>query len=290
MQSVGIPVSIGIASTKTLAKQASVLAKKTSGAQILLDPEWKTLRQTIECSSVWNIGRQTSAKLRGMGVVTVAEFLGLDRAVIKRHFGVQGERVWSELQGISVYDVGKTTDDVQHSIMSTRSFEKTTTNILDLESAVAYHVSFAAEKLREKKLAASRMRIALLTSRHSDFMLQGGSREVVLKDPTSHTQTLIHEALLLVRTLYKKGVPYKKAGAILSGLMPVVYLTNDLFSPEVHEEGKALDVVTDRLNERFGHGTIRAGVIGANPTRASAKLRSKEYTTRWKDIPTVKAR
>lgn len=287
MKNVGLPVSIGIAATKTLAKLASSMGKKGSGASILTPELWNEKKQDIDCSSVWNLGRQTSAKLREMGVVKASQFIELDRAVVRKHFGVQGDRIWSELQGISVYDVGATSDDVQQSIMSTRSFEKTTNTLSDLESATAYHVSFAAEKLREKKLVASRMYIYLLTSRHGDFMLQGGTHEVILETPTSHTATLLKDALAVVKKAHKEGVPYKKAGVVLSGLMPEVYITGDLFTES--KEVNVLDAVTDKINERFGNNTVRSAAIRTHATRSSAKLRSQEYTTRWGDIPTVRA-
>ncbi len=289
MKNVGLPVSIGIAKTKTLAKQASVLAKKSTGAYILTEEKWEGEQKKTQCSSVWGLGRQTSAKLREMGVTTVAEFVVLERATVRKHFGVAGERIWNELQGIAMYKLGKTTEDIQQNIMSTRSFEKTTERLEDLESAVAYHVSFAAEKLREKGLVASRVYVAILTSRHGDFMLQGGSGEVILKEPTSHTKELISASLREVKNLYKRGVPYKKAGVVLGGLMPESYVTGDLFLQNSSEKSSVLDRVADKLNERFGHNTLRSAVILQNPTRTSAKLRSQEYTTRWKDIPSVKA-
>jgi DNA polymerase V len=291
MQNVGLPVSIGIASTKTLAKQASSIAKKTDGTCILTQEKWDDAQKTTLCSSVWGLGRQTSAKLCEMGVTTVAEFLSLDSAVVRKHFGVSGDRIRSELQGISVYEVEGTTEDLQQSIMSTQSFEKTTNKLQDLESAVAYHVSFAAEKLREKKLVASRLHVAILASKHGDFFLRDGSSETVLSVPTSSTKTLLSEALRLVRKMYDKEVPYKKAGVVLGGLMPESYVTGDLFSDEKDESnGDAIDAIADTINGRFGHGTLRAAVILENPTRASAKLRSKEYTTQWKDIPSVRAK
>lgn len=289
IQKVGVPVSIGVALTKTLAKQASSIAKKGNGVCILTAREWEVRKQETQCSSVWNLGRQTSSKLREMGVETVAEFLKLDRAVVRTHFGVAGERLQNELQGVRMYEVGRTTEDVQQSIMSTRSFEKTTMELSALESAVAYHVSFAAQKLREKKLVASRLHVAILTSRHGDFMFQGATGQVELLEPTSSTQELLREALRKTRELYTKGVPYKKAGIVLSGLMPESYVNGDLFSAPEGASAKVLDAIADAINSRFGHGTLRSAIIGINPTRASVKLRSKEYTTRWKDIPTVRA-
>ncbi len=289
MKKVGVPVSIGIASTKTLAKQASALAKKAGGACILTQELWEEEQKRAPCSSVWGLGRATSAKLSGMGIATVAQFLVLDRAVVRRHFGVSGERLYDELHGTQVHGVGTTSEDIQQSIMSTRSFEKTTSELEHLQSAVAYHVSFAAQKLREKKLVASRLHVAILTSRHGDFLLQSGMGEVILDEPTAHTQKLLQAALAEVERLYVKRVPYKKAGVVLSGLMPESYVTGDLFSPTSVQD-RLLDDLADSINERFGHNVLKHAVIRGNPTRTSAKLRSQEYTTRWKDIPTVKAK
>jgi DNA polymerase V len=124
MQDVGLPVSIGVASTKTLAKQASVMAKKGNGVCILTESLWKEKMETAQCSSVWGLGRQTTAKLRELGVKTVAEFLALDRSVVRKHFGVGGDRIYMELTGVVVHKLGSQSLDVQQSIMSTRSFEK----------------------------------------------------------------------------------------------------------------------------------------------------------------------
>lgn len=287
MQHVGLPVSIGIAATKTLAKQASAIAKKGNGAKLFNSDALFEIGAAA-CSSVWGLGRQTSAKLREMGVVSIAEFMKLDRAVIRRHFGVAGDRIYSELNGIPVHAIGANSEDIQQSIMSTRSFEKTTHELSEMESAVAYHVSFAAEKLREKNLVASRMYVLIQASRHGDFFLRRGSAEVVLSEPTANTQALLKEALTQVRRLFDSEVPYKKAGVVLGGLMPKTYVTNTLFDAGVQTDSR-IDSVTDALNERFGHGTVRPAVVLHSGARGSAKLRSKEYTTRWKDIPTVRA-
>ncbi len=289
MKHVGLPVSIGVAPTKTLAKLASSMAKKGNGASIL-NTDIQERIGSSPCSSVWGLGRQTTTKLRELGVKTIGDFLSLDRAVIRKHFGVGGDRIYSELQGVSVYDIGHNSEDIQQSIMSTRSFEKTTKNIEDLESAVAYHVSEVAGKLREKKLLASHLTVIIQASRHGDFMLRKGVSQAVLNLPTSSTQELLKEALAQVHKLYDDEVPYKKAGIVVGGLMPEVYVTDTLFSDtSSKQDTSVLDVVTDSLNEKFGRGTIRSGIILKNGARGSAKLRSKEYTTSWKDIPTVRA-
>lgn len=290
MKDVGLPVSIGIAATKTLAKQASSIAKKEKGVCMLTEDAWKHYMLTAPCSSVWGLGRQTVSKLRGMGVSTVADFLRLDRSVIRSHFGVGGDRIYSELQGVAVHELGHNSLDVQQSIMSTRSFEKTTSELSYLQSAIAYHVSFAAEKLREKKLVASRIYVSILPSRHGDFFLKTGTSESILSVPTANTRDLMREALRQTKSLFDPEVPYKKAGIVLGGLMPASYVTEALFTDEQSsKDTSSIDEVADALNKKFGHGTLKAGVILPSGARGSAKLRSKEYTTRWKDIPNVRA-
>jgi len=289
MKHVGLPVSIGVASTKTLAKQASSLAKKGNGACILKGDISKTIGH-LPCSSVWGLGRQTVTKLRTMNVGTISEFLALDRSVIRSHFGVVGDRICCELQGISVSALGTHALDIRQSIMSTRSFEKTTQDIHAIESAVGYHVSEVGKKLRQMKLVASRMTVYMQASRHSDFTFRVGVKEVSFTEPTASTRELLKRALEQVELLYDSEVPYKKAGVVVSGLMPETYTTGNLFSlKDGIKDTSKLDAVSDALNQKFGHGTLTVGVVQTSGARGSAKLRSKEYTTNWKDIPTVRA-
>ena len=290
MKNVGLPVSIGVAKTKTLAKQASAMAKKITNGICILTLDDQEHINNAPCSSVWGLGRQTSTKLREMGVTTIGEYIALDRAVVRRDFGIAGERVYNELQGTVVYGLGHNSEDIRKSITSSRSFEKTTNNLANLESAVAYHVTSVAEKLREKKLVASRVYVTMQASRHGDFFLRNTSTEIVLTLPTSSTNDLLTEVLARVRTLYDPEVPYKKVGVTLGGLMPESYVTTTLFGVSMKDEDMNIDAVTDSINEKFGHGTLRSGVIFAGATRSSAKLRSKEYTTHWEDIPSVGAK
>ncbi len=290
MKDVGLPVSIGVATTKTLAKQASSIAKKGNGVCVLTQQMWLERTPLTSCGTVWGLGRQTVTKLRGMNITTVAEFMNLDRSIVRKVFGVQGDRIYLELQGKPVYELGQNSKDIQQSIMSSRSFEKTTHTLSELESAIGYHVSFASEKLRQKKLVASKLYVQILPSRHGDFALRRGSSEVILSIPTADTKALLTEALAQVHMLFDPEVPYKKAGIALGGLLPEGYVTSSLWgerNTQVLES--SLDNVTDIINQRFGSGTIRSGVVLTSGARGSAKLRSKEYTTSWKDIPTVRA-
>jgi DNA polymerase V len=290
-QRVGVPVSIGAGKTKTLAKQASALGKKGEGAHIMTHENWEVLARETPCSSVWGLGRATSAALKKVGVETVAEFLALDRAFVRSRFGVGGERIYQELQGVQAYEVEGNTDVFRQSLTSSRSFAKTTSRLSDLESAVGYHVSELGVKLRERGLLASRMVVSIAPSRHGDFLMHRGVAEVLLQHPSNETAVLLREALAAMRQVFDPQVPYKKAGVVIGGLLPLAYQTEDLFSPtESKNDTRGLDSVVDALNARFGHRVVQSAIVKRNGTLSASNLRSKEYTTLWKDIPTVQAK
>ncbi len=293
IQKVGIPVSIGVAKTKTLAKVASEVEKKGDGVCLLDDSKWEGIAKELLCGSIWGLGRATSSKLGDQGITTVQQFMNLEDSFVKQQYGVGGRRVQDELRGIQVHKLGVSSESIQQSITSTRSFSEVTSSLSDLESALGYHVTQAARKLREKKLVCSRMYIEMRASRYSDFAMRKGSTEVILTQPSSSTQVLLHEALIAIGSFFDADIPYKKIGVTLGNLMPEAYTTESLFEEprtEVTESKNILDSVSDELNKKFGHGTIQSAVIQQSGPKTSAKLRSKEYTTNWGDIPSVQAK
>jgi DNA polymerase V len=290
MRDVGVPVSVGVASTKTLAKHASSIGKKQDGAFLLTDEDWHHRAQSVPCGAVWGLGAQTTTKLSTMGIKTVSEFLSLSISDIRRHFGVSAERVYQELKGKSIFVVGDSKQAKQKSIMSTGSFSKTTTDIADLESAVAKHVVSIAKKLRDKKMLCTAMNVQIQTDRFGDFFMQGDSVEVILSEPSADTQLLLSRALDQVRNMYKEGIPYKKAGVSVSKIIPEAYRTQTLFSKQEDvEKDVKLDSVTDAINDRFGGAVIQTASILKNGVQGKSSLRSPSYTTSWEDIPSVYA-
>ena len=287
MVKTGIPVSIGLAATKTRAKIASELAKQGEGVTRLDADTWPAVAEAYQCGEVWNIGRSTATKLREAGVKTCAELLARERAWLGQQFGIAGCRLYDELSGIAVHPVTYNTDRIRQSVTSTRSFATVTTDYDELASAVSYHVVEVAKKLRQQKLYPSRLHVVARASRHSDFRYQKGSVEVALPTPTNETQSLLQHALQGLVELYAVGVPYKKAGIVASGLMPDTVCQGDLFTSPVEASSSPLDTVTDTLNQRFGAGTIRPAIVRGSGPRTSALLRSQHYTTAWSDIPSV---
>lgn len=289
VKNVGIPVSIGVAKTKTLAKQASSIGKKSDGACVLEQDAWEVRAHEVRCAEIWGLGRQTVTKLRNQGVVTVAEFMALSRGLVSSLYGVSGERIYDELHGIAVVRVERNGEASRKSIASTGSFSKTTKSLDDLESAVAGHITHCAENLRKRGVVTSKIHVQIQTDRFGDFFMQGSSIEVVLQKPTSETTTLLKEALKQVRGMYTEGVPYKKTGVTFSSLMPESYITSTLFEQDVEEEVNVLDTMIDGMNERFGRGMIHSAVILDGGSKSSSQLRSRAYTTQWKDIPSIGA-
>ena len=286
---VGMPVSIGVAKTKTIAKCASKKEKRGSGICFLADDVWKAYTKEVAIDEIWGIGGKTAAKCHSHNIKTVADFLSVDRSQIENLFGVAGVRLLSELNEISVSKLEVTTD-LQHSIMSTRSFSKTTTKIAVLEDSVAYHISHAVEELRSEGALAQSLRVLIKPSRHSDWSLRGGTLEVILPEPTDDTRVFLKEARHLVEQLFEKDVPYKKAGIILSLITDKSSRSESLFA-EVGANSRAdkLMETLDGLNTRFGKNTVTLGRLNKGKEwQTSSKFVSPQYTTAWSDIASVK--
>lgn len=322
IQKTGIPVSIGLATTKTLAKVANGIAKKRtiehlalgqskSGYTLdyshlpsvshpmshvagvcVLDPQmWKEIALTMQCGSIWGIGRETSTKLSRHKIYTVAELLAQDSGFIRTMLGVVGERLCMELGGISVYKIGDVVDEVQQSYMSTRSFRDPIMDKQVLMSALGYHIAHVAEKLREDNSVAGIITIILRGSRFGSFSHRKGVLSSVLVIPTNDTLVLTKEVTMLLETLFDPEIPYKKAGVVVSAVKPEVYQSESLFAFHEHTKNtKDLSVLADTLNGKFGHGTLRVGVtLGASAWEGKQHYASSSYTTDWTQIPLVKA-
>ena len=319
IQKTGIPVSFGVAKTKTLAKVANSIAKKkhvrrpTSNMQngdsvqltmlhiekgeemegvcVMDDVLWGEMAQSISCGSVWGIGRQTSAFLTKAGINTVAELLAQDHSFIRSNLGVVGERLVLELSGTSVSRLGDREGIAQESFSSTRSFGKVVTNKLTLQSALSHHVAHVAEKLRTQELVASTISVVAQGSRFGDFSHRVGVTTTTLLVPTDDTFVLTKEALHLLDKLFDPEIPYKKAGVTLGGIEPKHFAPVSLF-PEEKQNSKTgtLSVLSDTLNKRFGHDTIRHGItLGKERWQEHKDRLSPQYTTRWSEIVHVKA-
>ncbi len=305
IQKTGIPVSIGVARTKTLAKIANRIAKTKNerrptslikggvyeGVCSMTDSVYSDMVRDLPCGSVWGIGRKTSALLSTHKIYTVSNLLAQDRTFIKNNLGLVGERICMELRGMRAYELADGDDEEQSSYMSTRSFGAPVRDKHALLCALSYHVTHVARKLRKDVCVASRITVIVRGSRYGAFSHREGSQSVGLIEPTNSTMVLIKEAAKLLDTLYSEEVPYKKAGIVLSEIRPWSNTPRSLFANGNGTETlEKIDAVVDSLTDKFGSGILHSGTIYKTKNwKEKRTYTSKEYTTKWSDIACVKA-
>jgi DNA polymerase V len=290
MKKTGIPVSFGIAPTKTIAKIANAEAKKGGGVVLLTSEDAKKRYSSMLCGSVWGIGLQTSGRLSKLNIRTVEEFVSHGLFFARQEFGVVGERLYLELTGIRT-DTHEDLEPSLGSIMSTRSFHAPITEKNVLLSALGHHVTQLGEKLRARRVTASTVRIICAPSRFSSYILRTSSLTQELEMPTHDTTTLLKVVGTLLDRLYENDVPYKKAGVVVSGLIPEEYVSPSIFeAPHKESNSVSLDHIVDTLNKRFGRGVVHSGTVMRTEAWSSrSDARSPAYTTQWQDIAKVKA-
>lgn len=288
---VGIPVSVGVARTKTQAKYANSLAKKSDGICVLDESAWLGLVPEISLSKIWGVGGKLELRYKQHGLTTVAKLLSVDTDRIASIFGVIGVSLQQELAGQVVFKLGQKTEP-QKSIMSSRSFRDVSSDIEVLADALAYHVRHAVADLRAMRMKTSVIRVSIRPGRHGDFLLRGGSKEVVLPTPTNDTVELLKVAHGLLEQLFEPDVPYKKAGITLSHLQSVECQQESLFlNTENKKDTANLMSVIDGLNNKKGKELILLGsrLLG-DKWRSRADVESPAYTTRWNDVALAKAK
>ena len=289
----GIPVSIGIGPTKTLAKIANRLAKKlpgTDGVFNLLESDLDTMLGQVDVGDVWGIGRQWSAWLKGQGIHTALDFKRADPKTIRARMTVVGERIVSELNGESCLDL-ELVAPAQKGITVSRSFGRQLTDRETIRQALLQFVGRAGEKLRRQNLQANRLTVFLMTSPFSkDRPFYSNSMTKKLLFPTDYTPDLIDAAGAILEKIYKPGYIYQKCGVMLTDLVPAAWERHDLFDDRDRQRQSRLMKALDAINSEHGARAIRFGDLGgARPQWATrASFRSPRYTTRWGEIPLVR--
>ena len=283
-QWVGIPISLGIAQTKTLAKVASSVAKKSdSGVFDISNPEiQKEILQKYPIGDVWGIGARLSQALKSMGVRTALEFRNMDPPIVRKKMGVVGERMLWELRGLSCNHLEGPRP--KKSITVSRSFGKVIEKEAELAEALSTFVSSASEKLRLQKSTASGISIFL-----GDGLNLYEEKEI-LDRSTSDTSEIITIAKKLLSKIFIVNIRYKKCGVVLFDISPESVVSNDLFLPKENPKRKALMKTVDLLNERFGKNSLFFGAMGTKPKWNSRKNELSDHNTiEWDHLPIVKA-
>ena len=285
-----IPVSVGIAPTKTLAKIASKLCKqypKLQGGCYMHRPQdiEKVLRK-FPIEDVWGIGRKTARKLHERGFSTAWEFTQMDEGIVRGLFGIVGLRTWQELRGIPSIEF-EDGFKAKQSICVSRSFSSEIYDVAELQEQIANFASSMAEKLRQQRCVAGEMVVFAYTNRFKESDSQIYSNGLVsFTTPTADQRTIISQAVATVHKIFKRGYGYKKAGVIASKIIPKSEVMHSLFEDNtVLERERKITSALDCINSTFGKGTIRLAVQGSGQIKSSSDNQSPHYTTRWSDIP-----
>lgn len=282
----GIPVSIGLGPTKTIAKLANFIAKKymKSGVYSLLDPAIRERAyKNIPVEEIWGVGRRLLKSLNAMGVFTVEDFVKMDSALIRKKFSVVLLKTQKELQGDSCIALEDDSVDPK-SLISSRSFGKQVTELHDLQAAITMHIEKIAGKLRKKKLAVSQLYVYAYNNRFSDDARQF-SCTVQLPYATNSTGPLLKMALRGIESVYEKGVVYKKVGVMAPELLIEGACAQDLFAPVEDPKQKQLSNLMDNINIKFGRHKIFNGSFGTKRDWLPKTLmRSLRYTTEYDEL------
>jgi len=290
-QWVGIPVSIGVSTTKTLSKIANNLAKKNKeydGVCIL--KSWFDINEALKLTSiedVWGIGRRLSVFLKKYKINTAYDFTQLDKGWIRKNMGVVGEKTFLELCGVSCIELELIPSDKKSCCVS-RSFSKPVEKIDDLEESISSYGTRVAEKIREEGLVAESMSIFVLTNYFNRKEKQySNSIKLQLPYPTNNSIKIVKRALEGIKKIYRQGYRYKKAGVILYGLTKAKQ-TRGLLDYD-RENSDSIMNTLDRINERYGSSTIRLASEGVDKSWSMRRESvSPCYTTRFDDLVEAK--
>jgi DNA polymerase V len=293
---IGIPVSIGIAGSKTLSKIATDVGKLVPANRGVCDiyhmsaeERLATLAQ-VPIRSVWGVGRKLAPQLQAEGVINAAVLSQLRPARARQLLGVHGEQMVLELNGTSCIPLERLGKPHQ-TISRGRTFGEDTNQAHVIEAALASFATQAAYRLRGSHQLARRAAIFLNSSRHKPNY-RTWSSEVLFNMPTADTGQLIAAVVGAFNKIYDKQADYHRAGVWLSDFVPDHQLQTDLLGevdPAKHSQRQARSAALDALNDRFGKNTVRyAAEDLAQAWQPKRMLRSPRYTTRWDELPTVK--
>lgn len=301
LRAVGIPISIGIAETKTLAKIGSKFAKKYKGYQgcCLIDTEERRHKalSLFPIEDVWGIGRQIARKLDYMGIRTAAQLADQKESWVRCHFNITTVRTWKELNGENCISIEELPQ--KKSICTSRSFaDEGISDKNVMEEAVANFAVRCTEKLRRQGSVCQGVTVFAWTSRFNDHVPEYTIHDsLVLPIATDAQDEIVGAALTILRARYPKSVSdrpdisfrFKKAGVILWQISPSTPREQDLFDPINRERQKALMAAIDAINHKNGYGTIRQAIQGTD-CRFDLKREymSKRFTTDISDILEVK--
>jgi len=291
---IGIPVSVGFGPTKTLAKIANHIAKKrlqNTGVAVIDTVDKIELALKITAiEEVWGIGRRYAAFLKKHGVKTAWDFTRLSDPFIKKHLSVNGLRTKEELLGTSCIPM-ELAPPPKKAIRTARSFSKNTPDLAYIEEAIADFAAKTARKLREEKAMAHLLTVFIKTNPFDkNRPYYKNSFTVQINPPSNSSIELIKYAHKALKIIYKERLSYKKAGVMVSGIVPEKNRQLSLFDKGQYHKHKNIMGVIDKLNRETGKEILKIGSQGQSRAwRLKQEHRSGRYTTRWDELIIVKA-
>lgn len=287
-----IPVSVGIAPTKTLAKIASKLCKQypklQGGCYMHRKQDIEKVLRKFPIEDVWGIGRKSARKLYDYNIRTAFDFTQMHESIVRGLLGITGLRTWHELRGTSCIEIEDSLEK-RHTICVSRSFDKEINKLEELTEQIANFAASATEKLRAQHSVCCQMVVFATTNRFKENGQYSNSSILVsFSEATNNHRATIAAAVNASRELYKSNFNYKKAGVIFSKLLPANVITQSLFENgcSVARESN-LSTAMDSINHTFGRGTIKLGAQGNGKIKSASANQSPHYTTLWSDIPKV---
>ncbi|PWS29444.1 SOS mutagenesis and repair protein UmuC [Pedobacter yonginense] len=290
IKNTGIPISVGIAPTKVLAKVANKTSKKHNGVMVLqTEAQIANALSDYPVEDLWGVGRQFAHKLIKGGIETAAQFRALPMDWVQSNMTIVGLRMWRELWGESCIPL-KTVLDPKKGMCTSRAFGKLTTDYNQLKEATSSYAARLGVKLRREKLCASVISVRLLTNKFGPEALQAyPAITIPLAHPVNNTVNLVNTALFGLKKIYLRGYLFQKVEVTATGLLPETEVQLNIFTAFKGVKHDQVSKVLDRLNLHYGSGTLRmAGEGKAQEWTMKREFLRPSYTTNWNDIIKVK--
>ena len=284
----GIPVSVGIAPTKVLAKVAGQIAKKYTKSGVFMFDDEGLIRRALNVFKVedlWGIGRKNAKKLKAVGIHTALQFRECDSNWIRRHLSINGVRLQKELYSEVFYHIEVTRKRKQN-ICTARSFGTETKELTQLKEAIGSHANTCATKLRQEKSCCTNISVFLSTNPFKPQAKQYNPYKVIQLDvPTNDSMEIVKIAIKGLESIYRDDCIYKKAGVIVGRIVPQEQTQLSLFDSLDREQRKSINVAVDKINATMGKNKVKLAVQGnCRKWRLKQEKLSPCYTTRFTDI------
>jgi DNA polymerase V len=284
----GIPISVGLGSTKTLAKLANRLAKKSGSGCFRLEAREESTFKKVPVADIWGVGRRLSVRLLRVGLGNAWQFAQAPSSLVRSIGGVTLERTQRELNGIACLEMEELSPPRKNTC-SSRSFGKPVTELEELEEAVANYAIKAVRKVRSEGSLASGLQVFVMTNRfREDHAQYSNARTLVFDEPTDDPIRIVQNAKGLLRSIFRSGYAYKKAGVILLDLVSSSFRQGLLFEEHANPKRTQFVDAVEEAASRYGAGGAFWGGQGIGKQWSMRReMRTPRYTTCWKELPKV---